>query len=212
MAIISYIIAEDHKIFRKGLYDALCGDHRLKRAGEATNGLELLELLKTAKADVLLLDLKMPEMDGIEAAKIIRMQYPQLKIIVITMYDDESLIVQMLEIGVNGYLTKEVDPEEIIKAVHAVYEKDYYFNEIVSKILLKNLVDKNKTRPNEVVFTEKEKEVLRLICQQRTTAEIANTVFLSQRTIEGIRSTMIEKIGARNTVGLVIYAMRNNIV
>lgn len=215
MPTISYIIAEDHKIFRKGLKDTLNSDHRLKDIGEAGTGHELLALLKTRKPDVVLLDINMPEMNGIEAARIIKAEYPQLKIIVISMYDDEDMILQMLDIGVNGYLTKEVNPEEIISAVHAVYEKEHYFNDRVSKALLKNLVNRNKIQQFErkdIVLSDREKEILRLICQECTNAEIAEKVFLSQRRVEGIRSEMIEKLGVRNTAGLVVYALKNKII
>ncbi|HVX00383.1 MAG TPA: response regulator transcription factor [Candidatus Babeliaceae bacterium] len=214
MPLISYIIAEDHKIFRKGLRDVLNTDHKLKRAGEAGTGVELMQLLTHVKADVVLLDLNMPEMDGIEAAIQIRRLYPEIKLIVITMYDDEDVIMKMLDIGVNGYLTKKADADEIISAVHAVYEKEHYFNDTVSTAMLKNLVHKNKLRQNakqNVVLNDKEKEILQLICHEHTNAEIAEKVYLSTRTVEGIRSSMIEKIGVRNTAGLVIYALKNGV-
>lgn len=133
----------------------------------------------------------------------------------LTMYDDENFVLHMLDVGVNGYLTKNADPEEIIKAIHTVNENDYYFNDMVSKLMLKTIVKKKqieqRTKEN-VQLNDKEKEILRLICMEHTNAEIAEKVFLSQRTVEGIRSTLLEKIGVRNTAGLVVYAVKNGIV
>ncbi len=215
MAIITYIIADDHKVFRQGLNYTLNSDATLKCIGEAENGVQLLQLLESIQPDVILMDMKMPEMDGMEATQAVKARYPAVKIIVLTMYDDENFVLHMLDMGVNGYLTKNADPEEIIKAVHTVNENDYYFNDMVSKLMLKTIVKKKqieqRTKEN-VQLNDKEKEILRLICLEHTNAEIAEKVFLSQRTVEGIRSTLLEKIGVRNTAGLVVYAVKNGIV
>ncbi|MBS1771423.1 MAG: response regulator transcription factor [Bacteroidetes bacterium] len=211
---IKYIIADDHKVFRKGILYTLNADANLQCIGEVENGVQLLELLETTTPDVIILDMKMPEMDGMEATKRIREKNADTKIIVLTMYDDENFILHMLDMGVNGYLIKNADPDEIIKAIYAVHETNYYFNDMVSKILLKGLVDKNKVQQrtkNNIQLNDKEKEILRLICKEHTNTEIAAKVFLSQRTVEGIRSALLEKIGVRNTAGLVIYAVKNGI-
>lgn len=215
MANITYIIADDHKVFRQGLNYTLNSDAALKCIGEAENGAQLLQLLNSIQPDVILMDMKMPEMDGMEATKAVKAKYPKVKIIMLTMYDDENFVLHMLDMGVNGYLTKNADPEEIIRAIHAVNENDYYFNDMVSKLMLKTIVKKKqieqRTKEN-VQLNDKEKEILRLICMEHTNGEIAEKVFLSQRTVEGIRSTLLEKIGVRNTAGLVVYAVKNGIV
>lgn len=214
MAIISYIIADDHKIFRQGLKISLVDDHKLKCIGEAGNGLELLDMLKTKKADVVLLDLKMPEMDGMETLKPLKEQYPDLKIVVLTMFDEEHFILHMMESGANGYLLKNAEPQEIKTAIHSVYENEYYFNDLVNTTLLRKVVQQKKAPrfKEEIKLNERETEILQLICQEFTAAEIAQKVFLSTRTIEGIRSSLLEKIGVRNTAGLVMYAVKNGIV
>jgi DNA-binding NarL/FixJ family response regulator len=214
MAIISYIIADDHKIFRQGLKMALMDDHKLKCIGEAGNGLELLDMIKTKTPDVVLLDLKMPEMDGVEALKILKEQNPELRVIVLTMFDDEHFILHMMEAGANGYLLKNADPAEIKNAVHSVYDNVYYFNDLVNTTLLRKVVLlKNAPRfKEEIKLNEKETEILKLICQEYTAAEIGKKIFLSTRTIEGIRSVLLEKVGVRNTAGLVMYAVKNGIV
>jgi DNA-binding NarL/FixJ family response regulator len=214
MAIISYIIADDHKIFRQGLKMALMDDHRLKCIGEAGNGLELLDMIKTKTPDVVLLDLKMPEMDGVEALKLLKEQNPELKVIVLTMFDDEHFILHMMEAGANGYLLKNAEPAEIKNAIHSVYENVYYFNDLVNTTLLRKVVLlKNAPKfKEEIKLNEKETEILKLICQEYTAAEIGKKIFLSTRTIEGIRSVLLEKVGVRNTAGLVMYAVKNGIV
>lgn len=214
MSIITYIIADDHKVFRQGLRYTLNSDSMLKCVGEAENGIQLLQLLGSIQPDVVLLDMKMPEMDGMEATKAIKEKYPDTKIIILTMYDDENFVLHMLDMGVNGYLIKNAEPEEIIKAIYTVHENDYYFNDMVSKLMLKTIVKKKQLQQRnkeDVQLNDKEKEILRLICSEHTNAEIAEKVFLSQRTVEGIRSTLLEKIGVRNTAGLVVYAVKNGI-
>lgn len=215
MAAIQYIIADDHQIFRQGLKFSLSKDKALQCVGEAGNGTELMQLLQSTRPDVILMDLKMPEMDGLEATKLVREQYPDIRIIVLTMYDDENFIIHMLDIGANSFLVKNAEPEEIQMAMHSVYENEYYFNDLVSKTMLKTLVQKNKGVPRfkkEVQLNDKEVDVLRLICEEHTNAEIAAKVFLSPRTIEGIRANLLEKIGVRNTAGLVLYAVKHGIV
>lgn len=180
-------------------------------AGEAGSGEELMDVLKQIVPDVILMDLKMPGMDGIAATTEVRRLYPAVKIIVLTMYDDEQYIMHILDIGANAYLVKNTDPTEIAKAMSSVIENEYYFSDMVSKAMLKNLVQKRQlpVRFEKVIsLNERETEILRLICKEYTTAEIADKVFLSQRTVEGIRAGMLEKVGVRNTAGLVLYAAR----
>lgn len=215
MAIIKYIIADDHKIFRQGLRLALSDDHKLKLLAEAANGVELMELLAKQLPDVILLDLKMPEMDGMEAIKLIREQYAGVKIIILTMYDDEHFVTHLLEAGANGYLIKNADPEEIKMAIHSVVENGYYFSDFVSSIMLKQLLQKNTTQPkfkDAITLSEKEMQVLNLICEGNTAAEIGKVIFLSPRTVEGIRGNLLEKVGVRNVAGLIMYAVKNGLV
>jgi DNA-binding NarL/FixJ family response regulator len=214
MAIIKYAIAEDHKIFRQGLKLALSEDHKLKCIGEAGDGQELLQLLEKQAPDVVLIDIKMPGMGGIEAMEVVKHKYPHIKILILTMFDDEHFIIHLMEAGANGYLLKNAEPDEIKLAIHTVYENEYYFNDLVSTTMLKKIMNRTKVpaRFNATVkLNDKEAEVLRLICQERTAAEIAKEIFLSPRTVEGIRATLLEKTGARNTAGLVLYAIKNGI-
>lgn len=211
---IKIAIADDYKIFRDGLKVGLVPEERFEVVLEADNGEELLEALDGALPDVILMDLKMPIMDGMEATKEIRKKYPDMKVLVVTMYDDDKFIIHLMEIGANGYLLKNAEPEEICKAIYCVTENGYYFNDLVNKALLKKLVIKNHIKPSfnqDVELTERELEVLKMICEEKTAAEIGKEIFLSPRSVEGIRQRLIEKIGVRNMAGLVMFAVKNGI-
>lgn len=209
---IRYIIADDHTVFRQGLRLVLSDDPVLVLQSEAANGNELLERLRFEQPDVILLDLKMPGMDGIEATKIIRDKYPQVKILILTMHDDEQLILHMLEAGANGYLVKNSDADEIKLALRACAENGYYFSDRVSSVMLKKVMSKG-AKPSfaKPVLNDRELEVLALLCEGLTAAEIGKQIFLSPRTVEGIKANLLEKTGARNTAGLIMYAVKNNL-
>ena len=215
MSKIKIAIADDYKIFREGLKVGLSAEENFDVMLEADNGEELLKALETATPDVILMDLKMPLMDGMEATKAVRKKYPAIKVLVVTMYDDDKFIIHLMENGANGYLLKNTEPDEIKKSIYAVHENGYYFNDLVNKALLKKLVLKNNLKPSfnqNIELTEREMEVLKLICEEKTAAEIAKDIFLSPRSVEGIRQRLIEKIGVRNTAGLVMFAVKNNMV
>lgn len=215
MSKIKIAIADDYKIYRDGLKVGLSADGNMDIIGEADNGEELMKALETISPDVIIMDLKMPIMDGMEATKQIRKKYPAIKVLVVTMYEDDKFIIHLMENGANGYLLKNAEPDEIIKSIYAVHENGYYFNDVVNKALLKKLVLKNNLKPSfnqNIDLTEREQEVLKLICEEKTAAEIGKDIFLSPRSVEGIRQRLIEKIGVRNTAGLVMFAVKNGVV
>lgn len=215
MSIIKIAIADDYKIFRDGLKVGLSADENLDVMLEADNGEELLAALEKETPDIILMDLKMPIMDGMEATKAVRKKYPTIKVLVVTMYEDDKFIIHMMENGANGYLLKNAEPDEIRKSIYAVYENGYYFNDLVNKALLKKLVLKNNLKPSfnqNVELTERELEVLKLICEEKTAAEIGKEIFLSPRSVEGIRQRLIEKVGVRNSAGLVMFAVKGGLV
>ncbi len=210
---IRYIIADDHTVFRQGLRLVLGDDPALQLQSEAANGHELLERLRFEQPDIILLDLKMPGMDGIEATKIIREKYPEVKILILTMHDDEQLILHMLEAGANGYLVKNSDADEIKLALRACAENGYYFSDRVSTVMLKKVMGKGaKPTFARPILNDREMEVLTLLCDGLTASEIGKQIFLSPRTIEGIKANLLEKTGARNTAGLIMYAVKHGLV
>ncbi len=211
---IRVAIADDYKIFRDGLKVGLAMDENLEVVLEADNGEELLHAIPTTTPDVILMDLKMPIVDGMEATKEIRKKFSYIKVLVVTMYDDDKFIIHLMEIGANGYLLKNAHSEEIRKSIYAVHENGYYFNDLVNKALLKKLVLKGNLKPSfnqNIELSERELEVLKLICDEKTAAEIGKELYLSPRSVEGIRQRLIEKVGVRNTAGLVIFAVKNGI-
>jgi DNA-binding NarL/FixJ family response regulator len=214
MTKIKIAIADDYKIFREGLKVSLGQDDNMQIILEADNGEDLIKAIESNQPDVIIMDLKMPIMDGMEATQLVRKKYPGIKILVVSMYEDDKFIIHLMEIGANGYLLKNAEPDEIRKAIYAVHENGYYFNDLVNKALLKKLVIKNNIKPSfneNIDLTERELEVLKLICEEKTAAEIAKQIFLSPRSVEGIRQRLIEKIGVRNTAGIVMFAVKNGL-
>ena len=212
---IKIAIADDYKIYRDGLKVGLAEDEQLEVVLEADNGQELMYGLERISPDVIIMDLKMPVLDGMEATKQIRKMYSQIKVLVVTMYDDDKFIIHLMENGANGYLLKNADSDEIRRSIHAVHDNGYYFNDLVNKALLKKLVMKGNFKPSfnlNIEFSERELEVLKLICDEMTTAEIGKEMFLSPRSVEGIRQRLIEKVGVKNTAGLVMFAVKSGIV
>ena len=211
---IKVIIADDHALFRKGVMTALDSKKDIEVIAEADNGLHLLEVLKQKKADIILLDVQMPLMDGINTLHELHKNYPLLKIIVLSMYNDHTLIAKLMEKGANSYLTKNSDPDIIYQAIKTCYEQEYFFNDLTNKALLSGLRTKNHNniKQEEQLLTEKEIRVLRLMCEEKTTKEIADIVDISPRTVEAIRDKLKLKTGAKSMAGLVIYAVRNGII
>ncbi len=212
---IRVAIADDHKIFRDGIRMALKDKEFLKIVWEAEDGKDLMHKLKIKLPDVILMDIRMPEIDGINAISIIRKEFESIKIIILTMYDDQEMITKMMEMGANAYLTKTTDPEEIYQAILTCMNDDFYFNDLVNKAVLLKLQHKKTVKqfyPNPVKFSDKELKLLKLIAEDKTTEEISKEVFLSPRTIETIRQNMKQKVGAKTIAGLVMYGMRNKML
>ena len=208
-------MADDHKIFRDGLRAALVKKEFLQVAWEVGNGNDLMHKLQVKMPDVLLMDVRIPNADGVHAIARIRKEYPDIRIIVLTMYDDPQLVHRMMEMGANAFLTKMADPDEIIQAILTCVNEDFYFNDLVNKAVLLKLQRKRKSPPigtASVRFTEKEMRILHLIADDKTTEEIAEAVFLSPRTIETIRQQMKNKAGVKTIAGLVMYATRHKIL
>jgi DNA-binding NarL/FixJ family response regulator len=215
--IIKIAIADDHKIFRDGIKMALGGKENLKMLWEAEDGKDLMHKVAIKKPDVLLMDIRMPEIDGINAIEMLRKEYEDIKIIVLTMYDDQQMISKMMEMGANAYLTKTTDPEEIYEAILTCMNDDFYFNALVNNAVMGKLLQKKNVRQHygktiAINFNEKEIKILHLLAEDKTTEEISKTIFLSPRTIETIRQNMKSKVGAKTIAGLIMYGMRNKLI
>jgi DNA-binding NarL/FixJ family response regulator len=215
MGRIKLAIADDHKIFRNGLKATLedCADFDLVL--EASNGKQLLGMLTDVTPDVILMDIKMPEMDGIQTTNLVKQKYKHIKVLALSMFNEDKYIVDMMKAGASGYLLKNAEPEEIIEAISTVFYKDYYFNEHLSITLIKQLAGNNQpgnAAQSLADFNEREIEVLRLVCQEYSNQEIADKICLSIRTVEGYRARLFEKTRSKNLVGLVIFAIKTGII
>lgn len=214
---IKVIIADDHVLYRAGVKTALSAKKDVKVVAEADNGMHLLNMLKMLDVDVILLDIQMPIMDGITALPEIRKIKPHVKIIMLTMMDDHSMITKLMEIGANSYLTKTSDSEIIYEAIKTCFEQEYYFNSLTNKALLTNLKHRNEVTPQKLMqqeanLNDKEILILKLMCEEKSTKEIAGLVDLSPRTVEAIRDKLKVKTGAKSTAGLILYAVKHNIL
>lgn len=215
MQVIKVAIADDHKIFRKGVILSLRPFTNLKFVQEADNGEELLQGIPVSEPDVILMDLRMPLKDGIETTKTLSKLYPHIHVIVLSMYEDEKFVYHLMENGAHGYLLKNTEPQEIRRAVMEVQEKGYYLNNFVNRILLKRAHARQKVVPtlnNEITLNDKERDVLKYICMEFTAQEIAQKMDISARTVEAIKDRLMERFGSKNTAGLVFFAVKNNLV
>jgi DNA-binding NarL/FixJ family response regulator len=213
-SVIRVAIADDHALFRSGVKTALSIKKDVELIAEADNGMQLISLLKHIEPDVILLDIQMPIMDGITTLPEIRKLYPHVKVIILSMHNDHSMISRLMEIGANSYLTKNSDPETIYQAIKTCFEQEFFFNDLTNKALLTGLRTKRVEQPmnEDVQLTEKETRILKLMCEEKTTREIADLVDISPRTVEAIRDKLKTKTGAKSMAGLVMYAVKNGIV
>ncbi|RZL43229.1 MAG: response regulator transcription factor [Pedobacter sp.] len=214
---ISVIIADDHVLYRAGVKTSLSAKKDIKVIAEADNGMHLLNLLKNVHVDVILLDIQMPIMDGIATLPEIKKISPHTKVIMLTFMEDNSMITKLMELGANSYLAKTSDSEIIYEAIKTCFNQEYYFNSMTNKALLTNLKQRNIVAPQqmisqEVMLNDKETTILRLMCEEKSTKEIADIVELSPRTVEAIRDKLKVKTGAKSTAGLIMYAVKHKII
>lgn len=212
---IKVAIADDHVLFRAGVKSALSMHKDIKMIAEADNGMQLLTVLKHVQPDVILLDIQMPIMDGINTLPEIKKLYPEIKVIMLTMHNDHSMISKLMELGANSYLTKNSDSVIIYQAIKTVHEQEYYFNQLTNKALIDGLRVKRQAEaslPVDAKLSDKEITILRMICEEKSTKEIADLVELSPRTVEAIRDKLKVKTGAKSLAGLVMYAVKSGII
>lgn len=215
--VINIMIVDDHVLYRAGVKTALSSKKDIKVIAEADNGAHMLNILKGIQPDVILLDIQMQIMDGITALPEVKKLYPHIKVIMLTLLDDQSVITRLMELGANSYLVKTSDAEVIYEAIKTCYQQEFFFNSLTNKALLNNLRQKNvvspfKTSQEDATLNEKEITILKLMCEEKSTREIAEAVDLSPRTIEAIRDKLKVKTGTKSTAGLIMFAVKNNLV
>lgn len=208
-------LADDHTLLRKGVAN-LVQNFGYTVVLESDNGRELIEsIAKGNIPDLVLLDINMPEKDGYETSLWLKENYPDIKVLALSMYDDETAIIRMLKNGVRGYILKDAEPAELRTAIESVFNKGFYYSEMVTGRLMRTITDMedegNNTR-KILNLTERETDFLKLACSEMTYKEIAAEMHLSPRTIDGYRDTLFEKLNIKTRTGLAIYAIKNGIV
>jgi two-component system, NarL family, nitrate/nitrite response regulator NarL len=212
---IKVLIADDHQMFIEGIKALLKGIKDIEVMAEANNGKQIVEQLSRHNIDVVLTDVQMPEMTGIEATQVISEKFPKVKVIALTMFNESGYVSRMLRAGASGYILKNADKKELINAIQQVAKgENYYSPEITLR-----LIDKMKGKKEKSIsvvqldeLSEREKEILKLIAQENTNAEIAEKIFLSPLTVNTHRKNLIRKLGVKNTAGLVRYAVENGLL
>ncbi len=218
MGRIKVAIADDHNLFRKGIIAILQSTSRYEIVVEATSGKQLLSLLREQPAEIILMDMKMEDMNGIETSKLVLKQYPDIRIIILSMFHEEDFILSSLELGIHGYLHKDVELKELEQAIQKVLEEGMYIGKDVAQVMVKDLRRKRNKKikldhKNLITpITKRERDILQLICEGLTSTEIAEKLFLSQRTVEGHRRSLLEKTNTNNSVSLAIYAMKKGLL
>lgn len=219
MKTIKIAVVDDHKLFRQGLIYILNKFEKYQIVFEAASGNELLEKASIQLPDIVLLDLHMKGMDGKEASQLLLSQYPSLKIIILSMSYSYEFILQLMKVGVHGYLPKDIDQALLSEAIEQVYTKGYHINDEVAQVMRQGLLNhgikssKKKTVIESInlELTNREMDVLSLICKGYNTAQIADALFISYRTVEGHRKNLLEKTGASNSVSLAVFAIKHRL-
>lgn len=212
MKLYQIIIVDDHQIFRAGLKTMLNETPNFKVIAEAADGEEFLKILENYTPDVILMDIKMPNLNGIGATREALKKYPNLKIIALTMFSEQEYCRDMIDAGAEGFVLKNIEQDELEKAIVRVTEGENYFSQEVMDVICK-LEDKNtKKQSIDLKLTQRELEILQLLCKGLSNQEISKELFISPRTVEGHRANLLNKTGSKNTVKLVMYAIKNKLV
>jgi len=204
------ILADDHVMFRKGVKKILEEDGCVSIVGEVGDGLSLLNLLKMTLPDMVILDISMPKMDGVAATREIKSKFPKVKVLLLTMHNDEEYLRQGLEAGADGYLLKNDADTELFVAIDEIQHDKPYISPTLSKDLAKHFVyscRKNVNKSSAIALSMREREILRLIAEGKTSKEIAKELFISHRTVDNHRKHIMEKLNLRNIASLVRYAI-----
>lgn len=212
---IKIILVDDEILFRKGIAFLLQREANIEIVFEASNGEELIVYLNETSElpDIIIMDLKMPVLNGVEATKVIRKNFPDIKIIALTSYDSKSFVANMIQVGAVAYLIKNTTPKDLLYTINQVALKGFYYSENVLETIQETIISAKTPKSNleNGFLSPREIEILRFICQQKTTAEIAEELYLSPRTVEGHRNNLLLKTESRNIAGLVVYAIQNEI-
>lgn len=208
-------LADDHVLIRNGLAGLINSFEGYTVLFQAANGQELIDMLQASpRPDIVLLDINMPKKDGYETAQWLKQNHPDVKILALSMYDNETAIIRMLKYGAKGYILKDAEPSELRSALDDINNKGYHYSEMVTGHLISTIskLNEDEKAKNALLLTDREIEFLKFICSELTYKEIADQMFISPRTVDGYRETMFEKLNIKTRVGLALYAVKNGIV
>jgi len=210
---INVLIADDHTMFVDGIESILAGEPEFFVVGKSYDGPSVLKFLENHKVDIILLDINLPGLSGIEVCKHINTYHKDVKVLAISMFNEESIVTELLNNGGKGYVLKNTGRAELLTAIRTVAEGESYFSKEVTETIMKSLMNQRKSSGTTAAFfpklSRREKEVLKLIAEEYTTQEIADSLYISLKTVESHRSSLLSKLNARNSVGLVRTAIEN---
>jgi two-component system, NarL family, invasion response regulator UvrY len=210
MPAILLAIADDHNLVRKGLVQMLEADG-FNVVADAENGRELIDKIAKRKVDLVLMDIQMPVMNGAETTEWLRDNMPEVKVLALSMFDDDLSVIRIIKSGARGCVLKDAQPGELYRAIAEVVEKGFYYTEMVAGKLMDAMSQPEKPEPNTIQMNDRELAFLQLACSELSYKEIADKMFLSPRTIDGYREALFERLGAKSRIGLVLYAIRHEI-
>lgn len=210
------LVTDDHPFFRDGIRQMLMESGMFSAVDQAGNGQEALEKLKEAQYDLVVMDIKMPVMNGIEATREIKKSYPDVKVLAMSMFDEQPYIVKMLKAGAKGYLLKNAGKDELLKAIAKIAERDTYFSKDVSDIMMSHIIEGSllqsaSDEPLNISLTRRERDIIRRIAEEQTNVEIGEALGISPRTVDTHRRNLLQKLKVKNTAGLVRFAIINNL-
>lgn len=214
-ALIKIAVVDDHQLFRVGVVALLSDYNDMEVVLEASNGKDLLSQLKRTQPHLVLLDIEMPEMNGIETTLALKKEYPDIKIIILTMHNEEEFIFDLMNKGANGFLPKDKSVETVVDAIYSVMQKGYYYNDQITQAIIKG--NSGYLKAPELLnkaasLTEREIEIIKLICAQKTNREIGELLFISARTVDNHKMNIFTKIGTKTTIGIVMFAMQAKLI
>lgn len=207
---IKIVLVDDHQMFRDGVKAVLCDETDIEIVGEVGSGNDLFKLLKTVNPNLIITDITMPDISGIEVAKSVSENYTDIKILILSMHSNEEFITKALRFGANGYLPKDTSMTELLEAIHTIHNGDNYYNKEISDTILKSLQNKPK-EDHFKSLTKREKEIVKLVVDGLSNKEIADKLFISIRTVDSHKTNILQKLNLKSSIELVKFAIKNNL-
>lgn len=210
---IRIVITDDHQLFRVGIANLLSGSPQIEIVGQAENGQEAIEKARLLKPDIMIMDLTLPVINGVDATRILHMELPETKVLVLSMHADKNYIKEALEAGAFGYLFKDCTYDQLIEAINTVYHGKKYLSDKITEVLIQDYLNKDKEiQYKSMELSERESEILKLIAEGKSTLEISDFLFISVKTIGAHKQHILEKLKLKSTADLIKYAIKKGIV